>query len=340
MFLKLYTHLFLFLSFAKAFSFDPCDLSHIYDGNNFNYVIDKQVLEKCRQGDCFGWEIPYTREETELLDEDIRSLYYQVINNNVAKKKLAVITAGSPGTGKTTLMKQHLNEKNKRFAYICPDDVCLKGMQRTYVKDLQSNLMQLSLDDTLRDVIKVKQLAYDKWRSGSTIALHIILAHLIRQEYGFYFGATSSPPETADFFDFLKKRGYDIHLLHVTAPENMRWNAIKERDKAFVQTTEEDILKKGKLVPQRINDTYLKFADQIDFFYRQKIHDKAVLGAVWKKNPHDPRESKGVLEIVNSDIYKKIQQAHNAMCLSLGREDLLWNKVFASSKTKYLESSS
>jgi hypothetical protein len=54
-------------------------------------------------------------------------------------------------------------------------------------------------------------------------------------------------------------------LIHVSAPDDVRWGSIQERDKTFVQTTEQDIKEKWLLLPQRINDTFLKYADRLSF---------------------------------------------------------------------------
>lgn len=58
------------------------------------------------------------------------------------KEKVAIITAGAPGSGKTTKLKQDLEARalqGKRYAYICPDDVCLRNQKRTYQADLEKS---------------------------------------------------------------------------------------------------------------------------------------------------------------------------------------------------------
>ena len=50
------------------------------------------------------------------------------------------------------------------------------------------------------------------------------------------------------------------------APDDVRWACVKQRDKTFAQTTEQDVIEKGLLLPQRINDMFLAYADRIDFY--------------------------------------------------------------------------
>lgn len=46
-----------------------------------------------------------------------------------------------------------------------------------------------------------------------------------------------------------------------------------------VQTTEQDVREKGLLLSQRINDTFLKYVDEIKFYYRDGVKQDAVLAA-------------------------------------------------------------
>lgn len=89
----------------------------------------------------------------------------------------------------------------------------------------------------------------------------------------------------------------------MTASDAVRWGSIIARDKQFVQTTEADIRDKGKMFPQRIRDTYLKYADEIEFYYRDAVDQNAILAGKWKD---------GKIELLDG----------------VGQEDLMWNKVF------------
>jgi hypothetical protein len=220
------------------------------------------------------------------------------------------MTAGAPGAGKTTKMRADLRGENR--AYNCPDDVCLQGQTRTYWVDIESG-----------DGSKAARLAaYNKWRPGSNAAAHLILANLIREGYAFYFGTTSTGPATSTFFEFLKMNGYQIRLIHISAPDDVRWASIQERDKTFVQTTETDVREKGFLLPQRIMDTYLKHADIIEFYYRSGVSKDAELGATWVRNKGEAKL--GTLEIVAPLEYGAIKDIHNAAVTALGRPELSW----------------
>ncbi len=103
----------------------------------------------------------------------------------------------------------------------------------------------------------------------------------------------------------------------------MRIDSIHERDKNFIQTTDQDIQEKGDLDPQRILDTYLKFADRIDFVYRDDVHSKAKHTATWIRSPDsDNILKKGSLTIIKEKLYNEIKKIHNAVCDKLEKEDL------------------
>ncbi len=298
---------------------DVTDLSLIYNPD-YSYSLPENVLQSFLLGKSFDNPDVYTSEELEKLKADINEIYQTIMSSNPVKTNLAIITAGSPGSGKTILLKQdlqrNLSEKKISYAYICPDDVCLKSQKRTYVADVQAN------DDSLM----TRQNAYTKWRPGSNAANHLILANLIREKFSFYFGTTSSSPHTDKFFEFLKSHGYQIKILHISAPEDVRWGSIQARDKTFVQTTEEDVEEKGLLVPQRINDTFLKYADEIEFYYRKGVSEDAILAAKWLKS-NDSSESKGTLEIINFEAYKGVKTIHNAAIDALNIPELRWEKT-------------
>lgn len=301
---------------------DICDLDRIYN-SEYQYSLPRNLLESFLSGKAFDQKEKYSETESEKLRNDIQALYEKIINQSPIKEKLAVITAGAPGAGKTTKIRQELEEKlrqGKRYAYICPDDVCLQNQFQTYLTDLKNSSFS-----------KHAQLeTYNKWRPGSNGATHIILAKLIWEQYAFYFGTTASSPSTATFFEFLKAQGYRIKLLHFSASDEVRWESIKERDKTFVQTTEKDIQEKGLLPPQRIYDTFLKYADKIKFYYRDDVKQDARLVAKWQRNKEN-QQYLGTLQIYSLEDYTKIKELHNECIKKLNRPELIWEKTVENS---------
>ncbi len=118
-------------------------------------------------------------------------------------------------------------------------------------------------------------------------------------------------------------------MIHVSAPDDVRWGSIQERDKTFVQTTEQDVKEKGLLLPQRINDTFLKYADQIEFYYRDDVKQDAVLAARWLRN-EDVSEFAGTLQILEPKQYEQIKSVHNAAVEVLKKPELLWEEAVES----------
>lgn len=305
------------INMGDIVNYNVCDLSLIYNKDSgYEYSLPKSVLESFISGKAFDNPVVYSEEESKNLKDDIRYIYQDIMDKNPAKDCIAIMTAGAPGAGKTIKLKQHLETNRiagKNFAYICPDDVCLPKQMKTY---------KASIDPTNQSM-QAKQSAYNKWRPGSNAATHLILGNLIREKYAFYFGTTSTGPATGKFFDFLKKQGYKIKLIHVTAPDDVRWESIKERDKTFVQTTEQDVREKGQLLPQRISDTYLAYADEIEFYYRDAVNADAILTARWLRNENHS-SCLGSIKILSTERYEKIKKIHNAAVETLKRPDLTW----------------
>lgn len=288
---------------------DVCDLSYIYN-DSFSYCIPCQVVSEWFQGKGFGKDDAYPISDLLHLQSDIQRIYNDISLKNPIYKKTAIISAGAPGAGKTVLFKQLMEKNPLNLAYIDPDDVCLKSMEKTYL----STIAEITTSD-LEEHKALRKAAYNYWRPGSNAACHIVLGNVLAEGFGFYFGTTSTSPYIANTFNFLKNEGYNIHLVHVITPANVRWGSIKERDKNFVQTTEEDIRDKGFLLPQRIHD-YLNYADSIDFYFRSGVHEDAILTASWTKgNP---------VVIHDKDSYSDMVRVHNEICEQLENDSIRW----------------
>jgi hypothetical protein len=300
------------IAMAQAIAaYDVCDVNRLYDKDHeFEFSLPRNILEAYLSGKAFDNLEIYTEVEARQLRQDIHAIFKKVIAADPVKEKIAVITAGAPGSGKTYKMRQDL--QGKKSVYIDPDDVCLKdGMKETYLADIAKG-------DQSKEV---RFAAYNKWRPGSNAACQLILGNLIRDGFAFHYGTTATGAQTGRFFAFLKAHGYQIRVIHVTAPDAVRWASIQERDKTFVQTTEQDTKVKGDLLPQRINDTYLAFADEIEFCYRGSVKEEAILSAKWTRN-HEG--GKGVLKVLDLKRYDMIKKIHNTVAERLERPDLNW----------------
>ena len=279
---------------------NPCSISDIYNNGSYSYCVPQPVVQNWKDGDAFGRTEKYTQSEQAALDQDIQTIWTSIVEQDPLIEKRAVISAGAPGAGKTTLVRTLLSGEERPVAYSDPDDVCLKNMTQTWASDIET---------AIESGISERQArvdAYEKWRPASNAAHHLILGNLIRTGSAFYFGTTATSPLTAKTFEWLKSQGYTIDLVHVVASDEVRWNSIKERDKEFVQSTEEDITEKGKLLPDRLQDTYLKYADQISFYIREDVRKNAELTATWIRDPNCGSEPKGNLTIEDQEKYNKM----------------------------------
>ena len=88
------------------------------------------------------------------------------------------------------------------------------------------------------------------------------------------------------------------------------------------------------LLPQRINDTFLKYADQIEFYYRDDVKQDAVLAARWLRN-EDVSEFAGTLQILEPQQYEQIKLVHDDAVRVLKKPEFLW-KDAVESKSKVL----
>lgn len=300
-----------------AFTYDVCDPSRIYKGDKNDYSLPAAVLEDFLNGRAFNY--PTTPEEQEIVKEDTRRLYAKTMSECSDSRAMAVITAGAPGSGKTTALeydRAYHAVDGVMLAYGCPDAVSLKALTR-YQADIEA----------AGDDAEKRLNAYSASRGPSNYATHVILGNLIQEKRSFYFGSTSTGDQTWRFFKYLKEQGYHLRIIHVTAPDDVRWGSIEARDKKFIQTTKEDVINKAELLPKRIND-FVTYGDQIDFHYRDGVDKPTEIVAVLKKNDHD-HSGVATLEIRDQRKYDSLVAIHNAGVgrLALPQEEkdkLLW----------------
>jgi len=290
----------------------------------YNYSLPKKFMEDFFTGVAFGNQ-RYTEREQADLDADILNIYARVLQKaeqlQVGKEKWVNISAGSPGCGKTTVLGEAVD----------PDALCLKQMELTYLKELKAGLKTLEEEvfateaerEQAEKAIRLKM--YNKWRPGSNAGCQWILAHLIKKKLPFNYGTTCSSPMTGGFLKFLQDHGYKIRIVHVTAPDEVRVESIKIRDKQFVQTTDDDIREKGRLVPQRLNDTFLRYADEIEFYYRGAPEESATLAATWLRydKQEESKEGPGFkFTVHNHQKLQSIQEVHDSIIKTLTPKEM------------------
>ncbi len=278
--------------------FNINDIALIYNPTVFEYCVPRKTVEDALQGITFREkEPPYTQDEQERIKEDTQLIWNAVISNTRdTDTKVAIFTAGAPGSGKTTLINQ-LRDRN--LPYIDFDDVALRGLKSTYVAENDPGT-----------------ISYTKWRPASHYATHLITANLWRLGYSFIFGTTSTSPMTKFTYKQLKTLGYRLEIIHLSAPDQVRIDSVNKRNESWVQCTPGGTIAKGKLLPERINDTFLEFADKIDFYWRGDVNEDAQHAATWIRNEG--------IHIINPSLYHQTKELHNSQVRAMNRLDLLW----------------
>lgn len=286
---------------------DVNDLNQIYNPPAYEYAVPRKDVEEALRGIPFReGSPPYTLEEQERVKKDAQSVWHSVAGSYHQKgPKVAIFTAGGPGAGKTTLLNQL---RDPQVPCIDFDDVALKGMKSTYRAENDSSTK-----------------AYTKWRPGSHYVTHTVTANVWRLGYSFYFSTTSTSPYTKNTYKKLKDLGYTLKIIHLSAPDQVRIDSIKKREETWVQSTPEGTITKGRLLPQRINDTFLAFADEIDFYWRGAVEENGRLAAKWTR-------TEGI-KVFNRELYEQIKAVHDEQVRALGqRDDLLWSNSVEAKK--------
>ncbi|MCY4044128.1 MAG: zeta toxin family protein [Cellvibrionales bacterium] len=265
------------------------DVSTIYT-KEFTYVIPQAQMKLWLDGGGYKETVSYSVDEKRLIETLAKELIDRV--NGAKQERLAIITAGAPGAGKSTLTEQILD---KSMVVIDPSH----QLKMIYYKLITSG--KLNPEVLLEQHGKEAQLI--KWRPASNYVAHLGLAHAIKNGKAFYFGSCSAGAETPKFYEFLKREGYTVEVVHVSSPKSVRLASITERNKLFYQSLPWDVAKKAAEVVNRIADTFLSKADKVSFYWRGGITSNAGLASEWSKK-------EGTMKIAESDAYSQIKKQH------------------------------
>ena len=314
-----------------------CDPATICAGG---YPTPRVHVEAFFDGKAFDHKFSYTPEVRTAIEADAQAIWDRMASSmKRSSQPTLTVSAGPPGTGKTTEIRKQYQDEGKLAGYICPDDVCLKEMPLTYKVVLEqrkaafaaqtfssfeeraAEQKQLEKLESAEPAKIYDKLMYDTLRPASNAITHAILSKLFREKFDIYYGTTSASPFTYLTYKYAKGLGYKVKVLHFNASDEVRWKSIQARNDTFVQTSEEDIIQKGDLVPQRIKDTFLDWANEIDFYYRDEVKSSATLAATWVKGAESENPT---LAIQDKQRYEAIKKVHNAVCERLQRPDILW----------------
>src|SRR3990167_9140838 len=150
-----------------------------------------------------------------------------------------VVTAGGPGSGKSTILENYLKE-NPGFAYIDPDRSCLLHMENTYNKYILSHTPQES---------------YEKWRNASNFIANVLMCYALEEGYNIAHGATMTSPYSVNEFEALKGYKYNRKILHINCPDELRIDSEKtRRESGIFQCSDIDFVNKGEDFFKRLED--------------------------------------------------------------------------------------
>lgn len=265
---------------------------HFFPADNMRKLLDK-----------------YSPAELQLIYKDFCEIREQTFHQ--ATKQLDyVVTAGSPGAGKSTVLERLIEggecpdeSLDKRIirAYIDPDRSCLLRMKRTYKADIAL-------------AARTPQKAYEHWRDASNFLSNVYLAIALKEGYAIAHGSTMATPYAKNALNAIKNLyGYRTTVVHMTCDEDVRKISEEQRRKSgVVQCTDKDFVEKQAMFLTLLAD-YLKFSDNVLFCYRGSF-DKSTWAA---------KVEKGSLVIYDEPAFVKIQETHDAI-----QGSGFWKKTF------------
>ncbi len=245
-----------------------------------------------------GFIKDHTPEEKERINMDdayVNAMHLRGVQPSPQPEYLA--TAGGPGSGKSTILEQFMNEERSKSPttnYVLgdPDQGALLYMGNTYRKELTCGKIAEA-----EKIAKAKGLppgagfqallgetAYPKWRGASNYIATKLLNRAEKAGYNIAHGTTSTSPYVEGIYQKLKVRGRKITLLPCYATDETRVAALKHRaeKQGFCQVDAQDIINKGKMFSERL-PIYFKYADVLHLYWRDHFDADGIRAATYEK---------------------------------------------------------
>ena len=255
--------------------------SHFFPPANIRMLLDK-----------------YNEAELALIYQDFCELKEETFRD-VSKALDYVVTAGGPGSGKSTVLETLIQngecpdatyDKTLKRAYIDTDRSCLLRMNHTYRADLESGT-------------RTPQEAYEQWQKASQFLANVYLAIALKEGCAIAHGSTMAIPPAMNALSAMKNHyGYHTTLLHISCDEEVRKQSeVNRRAGGVVQCSDEDFVKKNDMFYTML-ELYLTVPDKVVFSYRDKLYHSE-----WAA-----KAEKGCLEIYDAKAFDAICQAHDS----------------------------
>lgn len=216
----------------------------------------------------------YTAQDLAVIEAERERLYALLIKDKPTGDKNFYMTAGGPGSGKTTFIR-HAQETSgalSKAVHADPDELI--------------KLFQPYVDMSQRggDTDEARKAAYAQWRWASVYLCNSIINDLASNGYDIIFGTTGTSPAVAHIYQAAHDAGYTSHTIICHAPESVRLQSANIRfrnERRF--TPVEDIKQKGNVLFPQIVATHLACAHNVDILWRQRTENSPKLVASLKR---------------------------------------------------------
>ena len=264
------------------------------------FVIDDWKNQYSVNSDVFtqyGLSVEEQSTFLELVarDEEIcRNFAFANAKKPEGRNPIYLATAGAPLAGKSTELDRAVQDKDGEYYHtvrIDPDVWTMKTMIHSYQGHMMSQGLIADADSFKDAQIK----AYDLCRPASNYYSLENMNEAVERKLDIAHGTTMTSEHAGKMLDNYKNNGYDIHLIVVAAPDDIRGEASSYRQKtqANYQSTPEDVISKGAAFHDRMS-TYFEKADKLVLKWRTAVQGDAEVAAIYEN---------GQKTVVNEEAY-------------------------------------
>mgnify|MGYP000170898873 CR=1 FL=1 len=262
-----------------------------------NYLLDPKIVESLLEKpiELNGKSFHYTNEELDHIKQEANRLFNEFTAGKTPRpenERRYFITAGGPGSGKSTLVEQliEVDPVMKNAVYVDPDETIMRNMP-AFKKDVSKN----GVED-----------AYSKWRWASQYIWHSIRNRAAQEGYDIINGTTATSDLVNLEYENVLKAGYKPVTIAVCASEQVRRESVQKRYDVTGEryVPEEDIKNKGAAFFDKI-PLYIRYSSAVHFYHRDEMSKDAELALTSVKgraNERGKAYEKFIAELVDNGV--------------------------------------
>jgi hypothetical protein len=200
--------------------------------------------------------------------QDIENIFHAFTIADFVKNKEATVVVGPKGSGKTWFAQYEVERRacwGSLHAFLSSE----------YIHQVASRY----------DREKPIDVSYREWIPLGDLILKFLQQAAIETGCSIVAEKDATDPSLPILLQALKEQEYAIKIIHLTAPEDIRFKAF---EKALTAEENQQFYEGAELFASKLSQGYLSTADEVEFYLRNRLDAKPEIAGCWIKTASHP----------------------------------------------------